>query len=396
MRAPIIGIDPHRILTDGKGVTTLVGFQGCPLRCKYCLNPHSIADDFIAELMSVEELIDHLSKDDIYFRATGGGVCFTGGEPLLHTDFIKSFREKAPKRWNIYIETSLNVDIDKIKAIEEIIDGWIIDIKDMNPEIYKDYTGVSNLKVLSNLKYLASKNIGEKITIRIPEIPSYNNDNDLSSSKTVLLSLGFSEDQFDLKLKYKDPNKIAKKKKYGISTKDIPIETLFKLHSEGKKEANSGSYTPPLIGKAICHSLYEIRKQIAQIGNIYYTPQECNHKGGCSGSCPMCEEELEILKDIELNLTPAEQTRLFDTAISAISDLDRHSLNPSQSNLFKGGMKQLRITRSVTQGRLSPPHPLQLAKANSIDRLRRQGLTIEEISKITGLTIDEISKFRNK
>lgn len=148
--APIIGINRHRILTDGKGITTLVGFYGCPLRCKYCLNPHSISKDFTPEEKTVGQLIEDVMCDDIYFRATGGGICFTGGEPLLHTEFIKDFREQCPTQWKIYIETSLNVPLENLQFVQAFVDGFIVDIKDMNPRIYSLYTGKDNKLVISN------------------------------------------------------------------------------------------------------------------------------------------------------------------------------------------------------------------------------------------------------
>ena len=101
MEVPIIGISRHRLGRDGKGVTTLVAFHGCTLHCRYCLNPQCLSPDCTCLMMTPDELIDELKIDDLYFQATGGGVCFGGGEPLLRSEFIREFRSLAPKEWRI-------------------------------------------------------------------------------------------------------------------------------------------------------------------------------------------------------------------------------------------------------------------------------------------------------
>ena len=80
--AKFIGIRRHRLTTDGEGVTTLAAFWGCPLRCQYCLNPYCMDEHFKGEMLTPQELYDRVKIDDLYFRASGGGVTFGGGEPL--------------------------------------------------------------------------------------------------------------------------------------------------------------------------------------------------------------------------------------------------------------------------------------------------------------------------
>ncbi len=79
----LIGLSRHRIGVDGAGVTTRVAFHGCPLNCKYCLNPQALSPKGVWKRFSPEELFNEIKKDDLYFCATGGGVTFGGGEPLL-------------------------------------------------------------------------------------------------------------------------------------------------------------------------------------------------------------------------------------------------------------------------------------------------------------------------
>ena len=86
LEAPLIGIDRHRLATDGDGITTLVAFHECPLRCAYCINAQCFKESPECKL-TVDKLIERLMPDNIYFLATGGGVTFGGGEPLLYADF---------------------------------------------------------------------------------------------------------------------------------------------------------------------------------------------------------------------------------------------------------------------------------------------------------------------
>ena len=117
MVAPFIGINRHRLVTDGKGVTTLVAFSGCPLRCKYCLNDQCHDPERIATTLSPQQLLDQVMVDNLYFLATGGGICFGGGEPLLHSEFIHQFCTMKVAEWRISLETSLNVPQHLVKGI---------------------------------------------------------------------------------------------------------------------------------------------------------------------------------------------------------------------------------------------------------------------------------------
>ncbi len=196
----IIGISRHRLAIDGEGVTTLVAFHGCPLHCKYCLNPHSLSKDTQCIERSVKELIDEVRIDQLYFLATGGGITFGGGEPLLNSAYIKEFCQQCPKEWRISIESSLNVPHKNVEDVLPFVKEWIIDIKDMNPEIYKAYSGVSNERVIDNLKWIASEHpdLLASISIRLPHIPDYNTDDDRNKSQALLKTLGYTKfDRFE-------------------------------------------------------------------------------------------------------------------------------------------------------------------------------------------------------
>ena len=191
MLAKLIGIERHRITTDGQGVTTLVAFHGCTLHCRYCLNPQCLNQDIICRCVTQEDLLEEVSVDSLYFIATGGGITFGGGEPLLNSAFIAEFCKITDPQWQINIETSLNAETALLKTVLPYIDHFYIDIKDMNPHIYKAYTSGSNSIVKQNLHLLASQISPEKITIRLPLIPEYNNESDIQNSIKELKQIGF-------------------------------------------------------------------------------------------------------------------------------------------------------------------------------------------------------------
>ena len=196
--APLIAINRHRLTTDGEGVTTLVAFHGCPLRCEYCLNAQCLQADGVWCRLTPGELYSEVEIDDLYFVATGGGICFGGGEPLLRSDFIKAFAEIMNPEWKLTIETSLNVPLENVKAIASLVQMWYVDIKDMNPNIYKAYGCKENKQVISNLQWLAANGYADKVIIRLPLIPEYNTDEDRQQSQQQLEKMGFTNfDKFN-------------------------------------------------------------------------------------------------------------------------------------------------------------------------------------------------------
>ena len=196
--APFIAINRHRLTTDGEGVTTLVGFHGCPLHCEYCLNAQCLQADGVWCRLTPGELYSEVEIDDLYFVATGGGICFGGGEPLLRSDFIKAFAEIMNPEWKLTIETSLNVPLENVKAIASLVQMWYVDIKDMNPDIYKAYGCKENKQVIGNLQWLAANGYADKVIIRLPLIPEYNTDEDRQQSQKELEEMGFTNfDKFN-------------------------------------------------------------------------------------------------------------------------------------------------------------------------------------------------------
>lgn len=196
IKAPIITFDRIRMLTDGKGVTTLVVFHGCPLRCKWCINPFSFDPFTKRTITTPEELYSQVKIDELYFLASGGGITFGGGEPLLYPDFLKRFRSICGKDWHLCAETSLNVPFENVEKAAECIDTFYIDCKDTNPEIYNRYTGRDNALMLENLEKLLEIIGEDRIVIRIPLIPEFNTEADREKSRLLFEKMGIT--QFDL------------------------------------------------------------------------------------------------------------------------------------------------------------------------------------------------------
>lgn len=199
---PSFGYDRLRMETDGEGVTTLVCGQGCPLRCKYCINPQSSWNRGKPKyIFTPESLYKLLKVDSLYFLATGGGVMFGGGEPLLYVEFMKAFAKLA-KGWKIYCETSLALPRRQVEIAAEFVDHFTVDIKDTNPRIYRAYTGKPIELAMENLRYLAETVGGEQITVRLPLIPDYNTDADRDRSEAILREMGITKfDRFDYRLR---------------------------------------------------------------------------------------------------------------------------------------------------------------------------------------------------
>lgn len=247
-------------MRDGDGVITLVAFSDCPLKCKYCINPQSNTLESAKYNLTAKELYHKVNVDNLYYLATNGGITFGGGEPLLYADYIREFASICNERWNLNIETSLNVPLSEIKKIIPFIKEWIVDIKDVDPTVYGNYTSKTNEQVLENLRFLASSVEIEKVLIRTPRIPNYNTDDNVLISQEFLSGLGFI--RFD-ELTY---------------TQDVEVERG--LENDGVR------------GKVICEVLKKIRVLIAEDMRIDFISNTCSHKTCSSGICPACEQEL--------------------------------------------------------------------------------------------------------
>lgn len=167
MKASIDSIETFG-LVDGPGIRCVVFFNGCKLRCKYCHNPEMWTKK--NNNYTIEDLFNKIMRSKPYFK-NNGGVTFSGGEPLLHSDFIIEV-SKLLKKENIHtaIDTS-GVGLGNYDDILKYIDLVILDIKHTDNDIYKQITGMNIEEVEKFIKSLNKSN--KKVWIRqviIPEI----------------------------------------------------------------------------------------------------------------------------------------------------------------------------------------------------------------------------------
>ena len=172
------------------GVTTLAAFHGCPLRCRYCLNHRCLESPEGLRCYTPQQLYDYVGVDNLYFIATGGGVCFGGGEPLLRIDFIEEFKSLCGKSWNLTAETSLQVPPSTVEAAAQVVGDFIVDIKESDPEVYRAYTGGDAEIAWSNLERLLALVGPKHVTVRVPLIEHYNDEAATDRTAARLASMG--------------------------------------------------------------------------------------------------------------------------------------------------------------------------------------------------------------
>lgn len=177
---------------DGPGIRTTVFLKGCPLKCVWCHNPESqkadpqvivkinrkkILDlsysetkDIIGREVTVDEIIGEVKKDIDYYDESGGGVTFSGGEPMMQPEFLNALLTECRKLdLNTAVDTCGHAPYESYKMILDKVDTFLYDLKLMNNDASRKYTGVGNKLILDNLKKLAAE--GKYINIRVPVIP---------------------------------------------------------------------------------------------------------------------------------------------------------------------------------------------------------------------------------
>jgi len=228
---------------DGPGIRTLVFFKGCNLHCSWCQNPESqnpqieimfhenkcsscgrcvevcprnavyLSEEFgyltdtaecdacglcvkecyysaretIGRYYSVDELMVEILKDVHFFEESGGGVTFSGGEPLLQAEFLKAVLKECKLHGiRTAIETAGYVAWSKFESIINYIDLVFIDFKHFDNDIHKKETGVSNDLIIGNI-YLLNKT-GIDVIVRIPVIPEFNFNEETIKEMFLILS----------------------------------------------------------------------------------------------------------------------------------------------------------------------------------------------------------------
>ena len=127
--------------------------------------------------MTVQDVLKEVEKDRIFFDESGGGVTFSGGEPLMQPDFLEALLKEFKKRGiRTTVDTSGYASSEILDRISENVDLFLYDLKVMDPKKHREYSGVSNEIVLENLRRLSEK--GKKVIVRIPVIPGVNDDHE--------------------------------------------------------------------------------------------------------------------------------------------------------------------------------------------------------------------------
>ena len=249
-------------LHDGPGSRTVIYFKGCALRCRWCHNPETLSPQkqllylpqkcigcgrcvalcpqqhiveankmtllragctlcgkcadscptgalsLCGEEKTVAELLAEIEKDSHYYQATGGGVTFSGGECLLHPDFLAELaRSCIEKGIHTAVETALFVPWSNVENLLPYIRLFYADLKIADPEKHREYTEKDNRLILDNLRRLSET--AENIIVRIPVIPTVNDTTeDFAGFADILRTLGKGVQKVEL-LRY---NHLAKSK----------------------------------------------------------------------------------------------------------------------------------------------------------------------------------------
>lgn len=170
MRASIDSIESFG-LVDGPGIRTVIFFNGCKLRCKYCHNPEMW--NIKEKNYSLKDLVSKIKRFKPYYR-NEGGVTYSGGEPLLQVDFLIEL-SKELKKENIHLALdTAGCGVGKYKELLKHIDLVILDIKHIDLEGFKDLTGTSKTESLKFIEQLNKSN--KKVWIRQVIIPDVNDN----------------------------------------------------------------------------------------------------------------------------------------------------------------------------------------------------------------------------
>lgn len=180
--------------------------KGCPLSCWWCHNPEGISPDpqtvvqtrkvgekeftreeKVGKYYSTAEIIDILERERIFLEQSGGGVTFSGGEPMMQHEFLlEALKACSEKGYNTAVDTSGYSSAESFMAIMPYTDIFLFDLKHTDDKRHVEYTGVSNSRIIENLRMITGS--GKKVIVRIPVIPDKNDDERTLKSMRDLLS----------------------------------------------------------------------------------------------------------------------------------------------------------------------------------------------------------------
>ncbi|MCX6868171.1 MAG: glycyl-radical enzyme activating protein [Verrucomicrobia bacterium] len=178
---------------DGPGIRSTVFLTGCPLRCAWCHNPESFANGaetgahFRVRDVTVPGLVRELERDVPYYDTSGGGVTLSGGEPLLQSAFVLELLRACRKReLHTALDTCGHVEPAVLSEAAALSDLILYDLKAMDTNVHREWTGAGNSRILDNLQLLSCLPV--EVWIRLPLIPGVNDDARNLEAMIALLS----------------------------------------------------------------------------------------------------------------------------------------------------------------------------------------------------------------
>lgn len=193
MKGVIFNIKRYAI-HDGPGIRVTFFMKGCALRCRWCHNPEGISPEIefvdrtdrigdrefvtketVGREYSLDELTEIVRKEYVFIEESGGGVTFSGGEPLMQPDFVlAALRHFSNMGIHTCLDTSGFAPASVIDDALKTCDMFLFDIKHVDSDTHRKYTGVKNELILSNYRRILDS--GKDVIIRIPVIPGFNYD----------------------------------------------------------------------------------------------------------------------------------------------------------------------------------------------------------------------------
>lgn len=161
-------------VNDGEGIRTIVFMAGCPLRCAWCANPEGqTCRNAMTHWAETDEILQQIRRQAIFYRNSGGGVTFSGGEATAQPEFLREMVDALyDEGFSLALETCGQFDFDALRPMLQKFDLIFMDLKHINAETHKRFTGVDNCLILENLQKTAQ--LGVPLVVRIPAIIGVN------------------------------------------------------------------------------------------------------------------------------------------------------------------------------------------------------------------------------
>lgn len=183
---------------DGPGIRTTVFMKGCRLRCSWCHNPEGLlpqpqimkgmaGERWVGQILTSAELANRLNSQAELLRLAGGGVTFSGGEPLLQAPFLAETIDQF-HGLHVALDTCGNVPEPDFHSVVKRCDCVLFDLKLADPKAHLRWTGMDNTQILHNLGLLAA--MQTPFLIRVPMIPGVTDtDENLAGIANIVSTL---------------------------------------------------------------------------------------------------------------------------------------------------------------------------------------------------------------